>query len=112
MAVARIKLLRNKRQVVVKQMRRDIALLLQSGQDATARIRGTEHSCSKREIIELFLECPVDLKEGIASLIFAAPRCSEIPELGDLKDIFEKKYGRDFVSAATELRPTCGLTGW
>lgn len=39
MAVARIKLLKNKRQVVVKQMRRDIALLLQSGQDATARIR-------------------------------------------------------------------------
>ena len=39
MAVARIKLLRNKREVVVKQMRRDIALLLQSGQDATARIR-------------------------------------------------------------------------
>lgn len=51
----------------------------------------------------------MDLKEGIASLIFAAPRCSEIPELGDLKDIFEKKYGRDFVSAATELRPTCGV---
>ena len=39
MAVARIKLLKNKRQVVVKQMRRDIALLLQSGQDSTARIR-------------------------------------------------------------------------
>ena len=43
MAVARIKLLRNKRQVVVKQMRRDIALLLQSGQDATARIRVIHH---------------------------------------------------------------------
>lgn len=39
MAVARIKLLRNKREVVVRQMRRDIAMLLQSGQDATARIR-------------------------------------------------------------------------
>ncbi|CAF2146796.1 hypothetical protein BRARA_A00271 [Brassica rapa] len=128
MAVARIKLLRNKRQVVVKQMRRDIALLLQSGQDATARIR-VEHVIREQnilaanEIIELFCElivsrltiitkqkeCPVDLKEGIASLIFAAPRCSEIPELGDLKDIFEKKYGRDFVTAATELRPTCGV---
>ncbi|KAF8101097.1 hypothetical protein N665_0210s0032 [Sinapis alba] len=128
MAVARIKLLRNKRQVVVKQMRRDIALLLQSGQDVTARIR-VEHVIREQnilaanEIIELFCElivsrltiitkqkeCPVDLKEGIASLIFAAPRCSEIPELGDLKDIFEKKYGRDFVSAATELRPTCGV---
>ncbi|KAL0726080.1 hypothetical protein Bca4012_022173 [Brassica carinata] len=128
MAVARIKLLRNKRQVVVKQMRRDIALLLQSGQDATARIR-VEHVIREQnilaanEIIELFCElivsrltiitkqkeCPVDLKEGIASLIFAAPRCSEIPELGDLKDIFEKKYGKDFVSAAIELRPTCGV---
>lgn len=39
MAMARIKLLRNKREAVVRQMRRDIALLLQSGQDATARIR-------------------------------------------------------------------------
>lgn len=39
MAVARIKLLRNKREAVVRQMRRDIALLLQSKQDATARIR-------------------------------------------------------------------------
>ncbi|KAM1142875.1 hypothetical protein ACFX2B_031461 [Malus domestica] len=36
MAVARIKLLWNKRRAVVKQMRRDIALLLQSGQDDTA----------------------------------------------------------------------------
>ncbi|KAM0963443.1 hypothetical protein ACFX2A_022910 [Malus domestica] len=36
MAVAQIKLLRNKRHAVVKQLRRDIALLLQFGQDATA----------------------------------------------------------------------------
>lgn len=49
------------------------------------------------------------MKEGIASLIFAAPRCSEIPELVALKNIFEKKYGKDFVSAATDLRPSCGV---
>jgi len=49
------------------------------------------------------------LKEGIASLIFASPRCSEIPELVSLKKIFEKKYGKDFVSAAVELRPSCGV---
>ncbi|KAJ1378702.1 Vacuolar protein sorting-associated protein Ist1 [Sesbania bispinosa] len=128
MAVARIKLLRNKREVVVRQMRRDIALLLQSGQDATARIR-VEHVMREQnvlaanEFIELFCElvvarlsiiakqreCPADLKEGIASLIFAAPRCSEIPELTSLKNIFEKKYGKDFVSAATDLRPSCGV---
>ncbi|OMO55733.1 hypothetical protein CCACVL1_27050 [Corchorus capsularis] len=128
MAVARIKLLRNKRQAVVKQMRRDIALLLQSGQDATARIR-VEHVIREQnvlaanEFIELFCElvvsrlsiiakrkeCPADLKEGIASLIFACPRCSEIPELVAIRDIFEKKYGKDFVGAATDLRPNCGV---
>ncbi|MCL7022043.1 hypothetical protein MKW94_027694 [Papaver nudicaule] len=128
LATARIKLLRNKREVVVKQMRRDIALLLQSGQDTTARIR-VEHVIREQnimeatEIIDLFCElivarlsiiskqktCPEDLKEGICSLIFSAPRCSDIPELVRIRDIFEKKYGKDFVSAATELRPDCGV---
>ncbi|XP_011007786.1 PREDICTED: uncharacterized protein LOC105113336 isoform X2 [Populus euphratica] len=128
MAVARIKLLRNKREAVMRQMRRDIAVLLQSGQDATARIR-VEHVIREQnvlaanEFIELFCElvvsrlsiiakrreCPADLKEGIASLIFASPRCSEIPELVALRKIFEKKYGKDFVSAATDLRPNSGV---
>ncbi|XP_044491926.1 uncharacterized protein LOC123215763 [Mangifera indica] len=128
MAVARIKLLRNKREAVVKQMRRDIALLLQSKQDATARIR-VEHVIREQnvlaanEFIELFCElivarltiiakqreCPADLKEGIASVIFASPRCSEIPELMAMRKIFEKKYGKEFVSAATDLRPNSGV---
>ena len=51
----------------------------------------------------------MDLKEGISSLIYAAPRCSELPELLRIHDIFEKKYGRDFVTAATELRPDSGV---
>ncbi|KAI3415150.1 uncharacterized protein J3R85_015472 [Psidium guajava] len=161
MTVARIKLLRNKRQAVVKQMRRDIALLLQSGQDGTARVRVhlvllryalvnalalgvallvLDGSCvfvdklvehvlreqnilAANEFIELFCElivarlqiiakqreCPADLKEGISSLIFASPRCSEIPELAAIRKFFEKKYGKDFVSAAIELRPNCGV---
>ncbi|XP_050230507.1 uncharacterized protein LOC126679506 [Mercurialis annua] len=128
MAVARMKLLRNKREAVVRQMRRDIALLLQSKQDATARVR-VEHVIREQnisaanEFIELFCElvvsrltiiakrreCPADLKEGIASLIFAAPRCAEIPELAAIVKIFERKYGKDFVSAATDLRPDCGV---
>lgn len=59
--------------------------------------------------VPIHRECPADLKEGIASLIFAAPRCSEIPELGVIRDVFEKKYGKDFISAATDLRPNCGV---
>ncbi|KAL7132102.1 hypothetical protein ABFS83_12G048700 [Erythranthe nasuta] len=128
MTVARVKLLRNKRDVVIKQMRRDIAMLLESGQDATARIR-VEHVIREQnimaanELIELFCElvvarlsiiakqreCPADLKEGISSLIFAGPRCSDIPELLSIRDVFQKKYGKDFVSAATDLRPNAGV---
>ncbi|CAA0823308.1 Regulator of Vps4 activity in the MVB pathway protein [Striga hermonthica] len=128
MAVARVKLLRNKREAVIRQMRRDIAMLLESRQDATARIR-IEHVIREQnimaanELIEIFCElvvarlsiiakqreCPADLKEGISSLIFAAPRCSDIPELLSIRDVFQKKYGKDFVSAATDLRPNAGV---
>ncbi|EHA8591479.1 IST1-like protein [Cocos nucifera] len=128
LGTARIKLLRNKREVQVRQMRRDIAILLESRQEDTARIR-VEHVIREQnvmaanEIIELFCElivvrlpiiakqrhCPADLKESISSLIYAAPRCSEIPELCRIRDIFEKKYGKDFVSAATDLRPNSGV---
>nr|CAB3457769.1 unnamed protein product [Digitaria exilis] len=128
MAAARMKLLRNRREAQVRQMRRDIAALLRDKQEDTARIR-VEHVIREQnfmaanEIIELFCElivtrlpiiakqkeCPADLKEGICSLIFAAPRCSELPELGRIRDIFEKKYGKDFVSAAVDLRPDAAV---
>ncbi|XP_008812038.2 IST1-like protein [Phoenix dactylifera] len=128
LATARIKLLRNKREVQVRQMRRDMAMLLESRQEDTARIR-VEHVIREQnvmaanEIIGLFCElivvrlpiiakqrdCPADLKESISSMIYAAPRCSEIPELSRIRDIFEKKYGKDFVSAAADLRPNSGV---
>lgn len=39
LTIPRIKLLRNRREIHIKQMRRDIAKLLETGQEATARIR-------------------------------------------------------------------------
>ncbi|KAK1290015.1 hypothetical protein QJS10_CPB18g01288 [Acorus calamus] len=61
LTIPRIKLLRNKREVQVKQMRRDIANLLQNGQEATARIRvehiiREENMMAAQEILELFCE--------------------------------------------------------
>ncbi|XP_051189417.1 uncharacterized protein [Lolium perenne] len=128
MAAARMKLLRNRRDAQLRKMRGDVAALLRDGRDDTARIR-VEHvireqnTMAANEIIELFCElivtrlpiiakqkeCPADLKEGICSLIFAAPRCSELPELSRMRDLFEKKYGKDFVAAAVDLRPNAGV---
>ncbi|KAF8036392.1 hypothetical protein BT93_C2182 [Corymbia citriodora subsp. variegata] len=128
LAASRLKLLRNKKEVLVKQMRRDLAQLLESGQDQTARIR-VEHVVREEkmmtayELVELFCEliaarlniiesqknCPIDLKEAVASVVFASPRCSDIPELMDIRKHFTAKYGKDFISAAVELRPDCGV---
>lgn len=57
----------------------------------------------------LFRECPLDLKEAISSICFAAPRCADLPELLQVQLSFAAKYGKEFLSAATELRPDCGV---
>ncbi|KAB1221068.1 hypothetical protein CJ030_MR3G018947 [Morella rubra] len=105
-------------------MRNEIAQFLQASQEPIARIR-VEHVIREQnilaayEIIELFCEfvlarvpiiesqreCPSELQEAIASIIFAAPRCSDLPELLQIKNLFTAKYGKEFVMAASELRP-------
>ncbi|WOK94222.1 ENHANCER OF AG-4 protein 2-like [Canna indica] len=56
-----------------------------------------------------FRECPIDLKEAISSICFAAPRCADLPELQQVQMFFAAKYGKEFVTAATELLPDCGV---
>ncbi|CAK9313807.1 unnamed protein product [Citrullus colocynthis] len=128
LTIPRIKLLRNRREIQLKQMRRDIAKLLETGQEATARIRvehiiREENMMAAQEILELFCElivvrlpiietqreCPLDLKEAISSVCFAAPRCADLTELLQVQMLFAAKYGKEFVSAATELMPNCGV---
>nr|ABY60784.1 hypothetical protein [Carica papaya] len=128
LTIPRIRLLRNRREIQIKQMRRDIAKLLETGQEATARIRvehiiREESMMAAQEILELFCEltavrlpiietqreCPLDLKEAISSICFAAPRCADLPELLQVQMLFATKYGKEFVSAAAELMPDCGV---
>ncbi|KAK9715780.1 hypothetical protein RND81_06G188800 [Saponaria officinalis] len=129
LAKARVKIMKNKKDVQMRQLRREIAQLLQNGQDQTARIR-VEHVIREQntlaayEMVEIYCElivarlpiiesqknCPLDLKEAISSLIFAAPRCGDITELQDVRKHFTAKYGKDFATAAVELRPACGVS--
>ncbi|KAF3454228.1 hypothetical protein FNV43_RR04675 [Rhamnella rubrinervis] len=128
LAVSRLKLLKNKKEAQVKQMKRELAQLLDSGQVQTARIRVEHVSREEKtirayDLIETYCElivarmaiiesqknCPIDLKEAISSVIFASPRCADIPELMDVRKHFTAKYGKEFVSAAVELRPDCGV---
>ncbi|XP_052139326.1 uncharacterized protein LOC127757788 [Oryza glaberrima] len=129
MALARIKLLRNRKEVQVRQMRREVAQLLEADQDQTARIR-VEHVIREEkfmqayDLIEVYCElmvarmsiidsqktCPIDLKEAIASVIFASMRCSDVTELADVRKHFTSKYGKEFAAAALEVRPDSGVS--
>jgi vacuolar protein sorting-associated protein IST1 len=53
--------------------------------------------------------CPIDLKEAIASVIFASMRCSDVTELGDVRKNFTSKYGKEFATSALEVRPDSGV---
>ncbi|KAL6186576.1 hypothetical protein ACLB2K_042696 [Fragaria x ananassa] len=128
MSISRIKLLQNKRDMQLKHMRKEIAQFLQAGQEAIARIR-VEHVIREQniwaayDILELFCEfilarvpiiesqkdCPPELREAISSIIFSAPRCSEVPDLLQIKNLFTAKYGKEFITAASELRPDSGV---
>ncbi|KAK1313305.1 hypothetical protein QJS10_CPA06g00916 [Acorus calamus] len=128
LALARIKLLKNKRDAQVKVMRRDLAQLLETNQKQTALIRvehvvREEKTMAAYDLIQLYCEqivtrlpiiesqknCPIDLKEAITSVIFASPRCADLTELHDICKHFQNKYGKEFITAAVELRPDCGV---
>lgn len=128
LTISRIKLLRNKSKNRLKQMHKEIGEFLLTGKEAAAyisveQIVWEQNMMDVYEIIELFCEivvvrlpvienqreCPMDLKESITSLIFAAPRCSDLPELLQVQYLFRAKYGKQFVAAATELQPDCGV---
>ena len=58
----------------------------------------------------VYRNCPIDLKEAVSSVMFASPRCSDVPELMDICKHFTAKYGKEFVNAAVELRPDSGVS--
>ncbi|KAJ4846286.1 hypothetical protein Tsubulata_008808 [Turnera subulata] len=129
LAASRIKLLKNQKEAQVRKLRRELSQLLEAGQDQTARIRvehvvREEKTTAAYDLIEIYCEliaarlpiiesqktCPIDLKEAISSVIFASPRCADIPELMDVRKHFVAKYGKEFVNASVELRPDCGVS--
>ncbi|QCE08021.1 DNA mismatch repair protein MSH2 [Vigna unguiculata] len=128
LTIPRIKLLRNRREVQLKQMRNDVAILLEAGQETKAIVKvehvmREENMMAAQDIIQIFCElivarlpmiqsqreCPLDLKEAISSVCFAAPRCADLPELLQVQSLFASKYGKGFVSSAAHVTPDCSV---
>ncbi|OIW03821.1 hypothetical protein TanjilG_30097 [Lupinus angustifolius] len=107
----RLEVIRKKRNAVQKFLKKDIADLLKSGLDYNAygRAEGLlveKNMTSCYELIAKFIECisvharelckqrecPDECKEAIPSLIYAAARVSDLPELRDLRTLFTEKF--------------------
>ncbi|CAH2077586.1 unnamed protein product [Thlaspi arvense] len=129
MANSRLKILKNKKDTQIKQLRRELAQLLESGQTQTAKIRvehvvREEKTVAAYELVGIYCElvvarlgviesqktCPIDLKEAVASVLYASQRLSDVAELADIVKHFTAKYGKDFVSAAIGLQPDSGVS--
>ncbi|XP_060668684.1 uncharacterized protein LOC107431867 isoform X2 [Ziziphus jujuba] len=109
---ARIDVIRRKRNATQKFLKKDIADLLVNGLDINAfgRAEGllveliysscydfVERCCDlvvkHLSIMQKLRECPEECRAAVSSLMFAAARFSDLPELRDLRETFYERYG-------------------
>lgn len=120
MGVQRVQIANNKKLTSVKHQKKEVAALLSDKKDEKARIR-VEHIIrddfliEAYEILELLCEllherikqistgkeCPVDLKETVFSLVWAASNC-DVSELQEVKKQLIRKYGSEFFKVLEE----------
>ncbi|XP_058193844.1 uncharacterized protein LOC131310697 [Rhododendron vialii] len=123
LAIARIPILKNLHSVRCSHARSDVVQLLNLGHLDRALLR-VELVIREQNMLDVLVmvekychllieglllvennrECPEELNEAISSLIFAASRCRELPELQEIRMIFSSRYGNEFVARAIELR--------
>ncbi|XP_059452860.1 uncharacterized protein LOC132183439 [Corylus avellana] len=125
LAISRISILKNQRQVRCSHAQSDVIELLKLGHQERALLR-VEHVIKEQNMLDAFAmienycdllieravllenkECHDELKEGISSLIFAASRCGEFPELQKIRQMLTSRFGKDFADCAVELRNKC-----
>lgn len=133
MTRTRIEMIKRKRSAVEKYLKKDIADLLKNGLDSNAygRAEGllvetnlsscydfVDQCCI---LISLHLstmnkqrECPEECREAVPSVMFAAARFSDLPELRELRSLFAERYGdsldhyinQEFVKKLKSMLPT------
>ncbi|XP_010473010.1 PREDICTED: uncharacterized protein LOC104752541 [Camelina sativa] len=108
----RVDTVKRKKNSVCKYLKNDIVDLLKNSLDYNAYGRAEGLIEEKRrlacyELLEQFCNCvasnvsllqksngcPDECREAISSLVYAAARVSEVPELRDLRSLFAERYG-------------------
>ncbi|KAJ0560899.1 putative vacuolar protein sorting-associated protein Ist1 [Helianthus annuus] len=108
----RIAALRRREEAKQRFLKEDLAKLLANGLDVNAYGRTEEfiaglnllacytfldQSCEyilkQLSVMQKLGQCPEECRETVSSLMFAAARFSDLPELRDLRNVFQERYG-------------------
>ncbi|XP_059303306.1 uncharacterized protein LOC132055476 [Lycium ferocissimum] len=108
----RIEMVKRKRNAMLKYLKNDVADLLKTGLDINAYSRAEgllvelnlsrcydlleqycEHISNNLSVMYKQKDCPEECREAVASLIFAAARFADVPELRELRSVFTDRYG-------------------
>ncbi|CAF2073927.1 hypothetical protein HID58_042507 [Brassica napus] len=105
MVNSRLKILKNKKEIQIKQLRQELAQLLEAWN--TPKI---EFGWKRRQWLPMN-----SLASTANSLLFfrcyrVSKRLSDVPELSEIVKQFTTKYGKDFATSAIELRPDSGVS--
>lgn len=123
LAIARIPILQDKKRNQILNQRRAIAGLLRDEKYDLARVRveqviRDEGYVDALDLLNVFCDlvsgrmtlitqtqqCPLDLKEALSTIIWAAPRTDGIKELEQIRMAIARKYGKEWVIIAMENR--------
>ncbi|GLU04764.1 hypothetical protein SLE2022_218960 [Rubroshorea leprosula] len=129
LALSRLSVLKNQRQVRCSQARSDVVQFLQLGNHDRALLR-VELVIKEQNMLDVFVmlegycnlliervhlieqnrECHEELREAVSGLLFASSRCGEFPELKEIRAVFMSRYGKEFAARAIELRNNCAVS--
>nr|GEU36097.1 leucine-rich repeat domain, L domain-like protein [Tanacetum cinerariifolium] len=117
LTLTRIKMIKRRRKAMVKYLRSDIAELMKIGLDSNAygrvgRLYLDQKGSLCYDFVEQFCtlilnhlvamndqsECPEECKEAVSSLMYAAARFADLPELRELRSLFTERYGNSLES--------------
>ncbi|KAI7734572.1 hypothetical protein M8C21_009824 [Ambrosia artemisiifolia] len=128
LAISRLAILKNHRHARYTIARSDLVQLLHLNHHHQALLRVEQvikdknmlavydmihdycHLLKQRaSLVEQSTYCPEELKEAVSSLIYAAPRCGEFPELKEIRAILTARFGKELADGAIESRNNSGV---
>ncbi|GJR98250.1 IST1-like protein [Tanacetum coccineum] len=127
--VSRLSFLKNQHQARLSLARSDIVQLLSLGHHEHALLR-VDQVIKEENVLDVYVmlydychlvlqmfnlieqekDCPHELKEAASSLLYAAPRCGEFPELQEIRVVLTARYGKEFANGAIDLRNNGGVS--